>query len=846
MVDEKKRLEVLNSLKVLDTEDERRFNEIVYIASVVCDSPVALVSLVDKNRQWFKARFGIEVNETPRSVAFCDHAIRNEGLFEIENATQDARFSENPLVLEHPSIRHYAGVPLEIDGENVGTLCVIDQKVKKLNDLQKEALHKLSSQVVDLLLERRELLGKKREASQYKLLYKALRDLNKLNETSFHSIASMLESYLALGKKYLEMDNAIIGEVKNNEFVVKSVISADEIVKKGQRMPLENTLCFDVVHRREILVWREESIKNPLCLDFFRHFDLQLYLGAPLIINTNVVGTISFSSKNLELTKYNKVQKTLMGVLATSLAKRLDKRFHEKEAARKSKTLNRHRVNNKLLIESSDLGLWKWDVRSGEVRFDKKLSSMLGYKLEEIPPTKNFWASQIHPLDVEKANEVYKKVIFKNQKSFEFLVRLRHRKGHWVTVLTKGKVVEVDSLNQPAFICGTHLNMTNIQKQEQQNNELKEVSQRVQEIAKIGGWKYSIKSGKIILNPQVFRIHGMPVKEDIGPQHALKLYFKPDQEKIKNLVEKAIANKLAFEDVFEFVDQKGRAKTVKIFGEPIFTLEGKVEGVRGYVQDITSFIKKQRQIEELKDRAESANKAKSLFLAKMSHELRTPLNAIIGYSELLLDEESHESTGLKTDIEKIKHSGYHLLNLVNQVLDLSKIENSEIQVHPTKFLVRDLIEEVKVLTNHTVNANKNRLVVDWERKDDLIFADRELLKLILINLISNAGKFTKEGVITVRVLEPDDGRSENWTFEVNDTGIGINPYDKSRIFEAFQQVENSNDRRYDGTGLGLTICKKLAALMRADISLKSEIGKGSSFRLDFKNGPLGTKYLKAS
>jgi signal transduction histidine kinase len=244
-------------------------------------------------------------------------------------------------------------------------------------------------------------------------------------------------------------------------------------------------------------------------------------------------------------------------------------------------------------------------------------------------------------------------------------------------------------------------------------------------------------------------------------------------------------------------------------------------------------IERQLQQQELrvaKDTAASANKTKSAFLANMSHELRTPLNAIIGYSEMLSEEaiESGNRTAIG-DLEKINVSGHHLLSLINDVLDLSKIEAGRMEFVFEDFSVEPVINEVVATIRPSVDKNNNELHVYLEGDNYVLHADKMRFKQVLYNLLSNANKFTKHGNINISVKEQtQDGR--NWlSIEVKDSGIGMSPEQMDRVFEAFTQADPSISKEYGGTGLGLAISRRICKLMEGEISVDSVEGVGSSF-----------------
>jgi signal transduction histidine kinase/CheY-like chemotaxis protein len=237
------------------------------------------------------------------------------------------------------------------------------------------------------------------------------------------------------------------------------------------------------------------------------------------------------------------------------------------------------------------------------------------------------------------------------------------------------------------------------------------------------------------------------------------------------------------------------------------------------------------QLVESEQRARAATQAKSHFLANMSHELRTPLNAIIGYSEML-QEEAQDSGQVSSipDLKKINRSGRHLLELINDVLDLSKIEAGKMEIYLETFDISNLLEDVATTVQLLVQKNSNVLEVRSPPNLGAMSADMTKVRQSLFNLLSNATKFTKNGKITLEAArENSPTQGDSIVFRVSDTGIGMTPEQQERVFEAFSQADASTARDFGGTGLGLTITKTFCRMMGGDVSLTSEPGKGTTF-----------------
>ncbi len=342
-------------------------------------------------------------------------------------------------------------------------------------------------------------------------------------------------------------------------------------------------------------------------------------------------------------------------------------------------------------------------------------------------------------------------------------------------------------------------------------------------------------------------IHDMGIILDVNEAAAHMFGFEPEEVIGMNALELAPpeSRETILRHILSGSDEPYEVLGVKKDGSTFpIEMNGKFIPYQGRQVRVTAIrdISRRKQVEEAlrqaKEAAEAADRAKTTFLANMSHELRTPLTVMIGYSEVLQEDAAelgHED--LVPHLERIQIAGNHLLDVINDILMMTKIEAGKVETYPEKFLVSELVDNLVSMTEPLVQRNGNRLAVEMNNAPRHLYTDRTKLRQILMNLVSNAAKFTENGTITLQVEGETTPSGEaassasHVIFRVIDTGIGISEEFLQDLFQPFHQIDPSSTRKYEGSGLGLAISRSFAHLMGGDITVHSQPGHGSTFTL---------------
>ena len=492
---------------------------------------------------------------------------------------------------------------------------------------------------------------------------------------------------------------------------------------------------------------------------------------------------------------------------------------------------------------------WMNDLSAGTLVYDSpRFFEQFGYTREEIPVASDDYVAMIHPDDRAATNASFREHILGKTAVHRAEFRIRRKDGTWVWTLNVGRIIEWGEEGNVTKVAGLSLS---IDQQKRVQRELAEKQGFLQSLIDNAGaliYAKDLEGRYILVNKDFPPMLGLDDTDPIGKTD--RDLFGDEAASLLRENDEKVLGAVSARTSEETIMVKGRPRIFNSVKFPLMDASGAPYAVCGISTDITdrkgietalhqrltqldqtqtAMLNMMEDLDEEKEKAEAATRAKSDFLANMSHEIRTPMNAIIGLSHLAL---KTELTPKQRDyIDKVHLSAQSLLGIINDILDFSKIEAGKLDIEIIDFNLNDVLDNLSSLVVSKTLEKGLELIFNLDTAVPVYLKGDPLrLGQILLNLANNAVKFTEKGEIEVSVSVAEAFPEETLLrFEVRDTGIGLTPAEQDRLFQSFQQADTSTTRKYGGTGLGLSICKRLCEMMGGRIGVESRQGKGSTF-----------------
>ena len=894
---EKQRLQAVYEYNLQEHDKDDELEVFANSASLICNTPIALVSVFDKDYQVIKANCGIEVDIVPRQETICQFSLVEKGILVIEDVSKFAP-AQNIAGVKAANIQFYAGVPLIDDNGNaLGTLCVNDHHPRTLSDKQKSLLIQLGKNITKLLVSKK----RKKDATYFQDIFNISNNLITITDKD-GKIKSFNQSF----KELISSKYDISTDTRNFfDFVVDREKAKVEtyllnIKNSNSSIHFECHMISEENSKERLIEWHTKS-------------------------NSQIENEVFFFGRDITLETLKK---------------------DELEA-------NERKFRN---FFNSSLGLMTiHDLEGNILSINQKGSETMGYSEDEL---KKINLKNLIPKSNQKDYQLYIDKLIENKQDSGLMTLIKKdgSPSYWLY----SNILEKDNDNN-TIVMSTAVDMTQRLTLERDLNRVRQVLDHTNEVANVGGWKVDLIDNKLIWAETTRKIHEVDRYFQPDFDTALEFYEpKNSFPKIKKAFKDAVEKNVPYDLELQIITQKGRLVWVRCKGIPEFVkgecisvfgifqdiddkkkrsielakqksmlesfinhvpasvamfdnemnyislsnkwceefavtkkaiigkshydlydvpaarkeiydscLHGEgysnsdtiyrtpkystdqhytweihpwyinhkqIGGIIMFSQNITDQVKQNKELKKAKKHADVANKAKSEFLANMSHEIRTPLNGVIGFSDLLLKTPLNPTQ--KQYLNYINDSANSLLSIINDILDFSKIESGKLDLSIEKNNLFEMGNQViNVILYQAENKNIELLLNIDNQLPQHIWIDEARLKQVLINLLGNAVKFTEKGEIEFKVEQLGINEKTNkikLRFSVRDTGIGIKPEKQSKIFNAFTQEDSSVSKRFGGTGLGLTISNKLLNYFGSHLELTSEVDKGSLFFFDIE------------
>lgn len=884
--DEEGRLNALQSYHVLDTLPEKEYDAITRLASYICNVPVALITLIDAERQWPKSKFGADVGTIPRAGAFCNKTIQQNEIFEIGDLLQDADFKDNIFVTTQ-NVRFYAGAPLiDPNGYRLGSLCIIDMVPRKLNTEQRDALRTLADEVMSHLILRKQKHDLEVSVTRYKEFYDLFdsspdihcimdRDFkieqvnqcvksifgiqpkeaigqpiwNFFPEEEKERSLKKLKEALSSKQRKVNIETVVLAPVEEVKWISWSVtFKNDKWFASGRDISYQKRIS----HELEQLALVASKVNNGVVIsnaadevvwvndafELITGFDLAevkgKYLGATLrgtVVDTATEEKLIASIKNKESYEVELLITPKTGGLLWISVINSVIRNSEGEVEKFIRVIidisARKKIEQDLEILSfaarkSPSGIFIRDIEGRFLWMNEALESIIGYSFADLEGKALGTTLLGEETDMAVFEDAVKAV--KENRPYEVEIRVYKKDGTPIWVFLSNSPIFNEGGKVDRQI-GVMVDITERKKNEAEVNLLSLVASKA-----TSGIVINNSDGQVEwVNKAFEKITGYTLGQVSGNHLGDVLQGALTDVAIIQRARELSRNKQSFEVDLLIYRKDGQPLWISVINSVILDSRGRVDKYVEVIIDITEKKKAEIQLIAAKEEALQLSRAKDMFISVMSHEIRTPLNAVIGMSHLLLDDDPLESQ--RENLGILKFSAENLLTLINDVLDFAKMETGNVELEKVRFDVRDMIQSINSSLQYKA-AEKNIYLsksID-EVVPSVILGDRTRLSQIILNLVSNAVKFTETGGVNIdlKVIQETD-KDIRIRFSITDTGIGIAPDKINVIFEQFKQAEADITRKYGGTGLGLAISKRLIELHDSRINVDSVLGQGSTF-----------------
>jgi PAS domain S-box-containing protein len=782
---EAERLAALRECCILDTEPEAAFDDLARLCAQLCEVPMAVVALVDAERVWLKARVGVDMVEFPRARSLASLAVLQPQLFAFSDIQTDPALAGHPLVAAQLGVRFFACQPLVLHRHIIGGLCVMDRRAGQLRPEQSEALAILGRQVV-VQLELRQKLRQHEEAEQ------ALRAAEHKYRDIFENVVEGIFQttpdghYLAANARLAQ----IYGYASPEELIAAvSNIGHQLYVEAGRREEFIQAIQRDgEVHDFESRVYRRDGSI--------------IWIAENARVVRDAAGAVLYYEGTVEdITARREAEDARRNseLLYHSLVELLPQSLFRKDTGSRFTFVNRHFCDALKLEPNEIIGRTDFDF------FPAPLAEQYRRDDQEVMRT------------LQPREQVEENVLPDGSRRYVHVIKTPLFDNAGRVIGVQGMFWdETERRRTEEALAHERDLLRALLEAVPDSIYFKDANSKFLRCSRAMAEKFHVADPEQLIGKSDF--------DFFSQEHAQAAY--EDEQRIVRTGQ-ALPS---FKEKETWPD--GTETWVLTSKMPLRNEHGEVIGSFGMSKDITDLVRAEEDLKQAHAAAVELANAKAQFLANMSHEIRTPLNAIIGMTGLLLDSELRPEQ--RDCAETVRESGEALLEIIDNILDLSRVEAGRMTLESVEFDLREVVEKTTELLADRAQA-KGLEFVCWmdPEMNSQVTGDPTRLRQVLMNLIGNAIKFTERGEVVLKVATVlETARQLSVRFEVQDTGIGITAEARERIFQPFVQADGSTTRRFGGTGLGLSISRQLVELMGGQIEVRSQAGAGTTFAFE--------------
>ncbi|MBO6586051.1 MAG: PAS domain S-box protein [Gracilimonas sp.] len=663
----------------------------------------------------------------------------------------------------------------------------------------------------------KDLTREKRRSEEISLLTKRLRLVAAIVANEEKNFEAKIKNALKLTTDLLGFEIGIVSRIEGETYTIKHYYPETADLEEGMEFDLSQTYCSITLKSDDVVCINEMRTSPYKAHPCYSKFSLESYIGVPLIVDEEAIGTINFSSSESRTDPLNQADRDMVRLLGQWLSSEFQKQAYQDELkqSRDRFRLISHNSADLVCLHKPD-GSYEYLSPSAE--------KILGYSPEELIGKSPY--ELFHPEDLKRIQEESHEKALKGEHIHHIHYRIKRKDGEYIWFETATEPI----LNDEGEVDRLQTSSREITERKKLENLLKDTNK----LASVGGWELDLKNQDLYWTDEVYRIHELPLGSELNVEEAINFYAEEDQPTITEAVSHAIQTGEGYDLELTLVTAKGNRKWVRAIGKTQMDENGEAYKLYGVFQDLSMRKLMEDQLKEKNEKLEQLLKATNDINAIIGHDLKSPLNTIIGFSDLsvkAIEEGAFEAEKFKKFLTLIYTSSKGMSTTLDDLLKWSRLQTGDLNLDITSIDIKRVGRNLSDFFQASLSNKGLTLKFDFGEHSQ-IRADESMITTMIRNLISNAIKFSNEkGEITVRLEKLRD----DWVLTVQDEGVGMTDEVKRDLFSPLNHPSEYGTKNEKGTGLGLKVTEKLVKLHGGRVEVESEVGKGTRFKLYIPN-----------